>query len=274
MRSAPDFREAYPISAKAAVYTPVIFRTGLDFLVDLPWPSLEGIRDFAHFSHIGDSAIRTALSRAKAEGGLLIQRDAAGTNRYRMAASRFDMGKAVIHGADRPEGFIIAVFSFKSEDTSERAAIRDLLKDFGFKKLAQNTYINGRIETSGLKSAAQAQGLDKNLYLFTCPDIDDQDLVNKILDLFDLEAKKRELEEYLSLLRDFLPEGLPDAELARRLLYTGPVHYEHCEVGEPPFPAKYLPPDYPLKEIQRFYAQRLEEGRGKILEYYSIVNRK
>jgi DNA-binding transcriptional regulator PaaX len=272
MSKAQDFREAYPISAKAAVYTPVIFRAGLEFLVDLPWPSLEGIRDFAHFANIGESAIRTALSRAKADGGLLVQRDKAGTNRYHMAASRFEMGKAVIHGEARPEGFIIAVFSFKSEDTNERAAIRDLLKDFGFKKLAQNTYINGCIETSGLKAAAREQGLDKNLYLFTCPDIDDRDLVGKILDLFDFEAKKKELAEYLSLLRDFLPEGLPDAELARRLLYTGPVHYERSEVGEPPFPAKYLPADYPLKEIQSFYARRLEEGRGKILEYYSAVN--
>ena len=273
MSKALDFREAYPISAKAAVYTPVIFRAGLDFLVDLPWPSLEGIRDFAHFCNIGDSAMRTALSRAKADGGLLIERDAAGTNRYHMSTSRFDMGKAVIHGQERPEGFIIAVFSFKSEDSNERAAIRDLLKDFGFKKLAQNTYINGCIETSGLKAAARELGFDKHLYLFTCPDIDDRDLVNKILNLFDLEAKKKELKAYLSLLKDFLPEGLPEPEFARRLLYIGPVHYERCEAGEPPFPAKYLPPDYPLKEIQRFYGQRLEEGRQWILEYYTEINR-
>jgi DNA-binding transcriptional regulator PaaX len=272
MSRAPDFREAYPISAKAAVYTPVIFRAGMEYLVDLPWPSLEGIRDFARFCNIGDSAMRTALSRAKADGGLLIKRDAVGTNRYHMAASRFEMGKTVIHGDERPEGFIIAVFSFKSDDANERAALRDLLKDFGFKKLAQNTYINGCIETAGLRASARELGLDKHLYLFTCPDIEDRDLVNKILDLFDLEAKKKELGEYLSLLWDFLPDGLPKDELARRLLYIGPVHYERCEAGEPPFPAKYLPSDYPLKEIQGFYGRRLEEGRQWILEYYSEAN--
>jgi len=269
-----DFRVAYPISAKAAVHTPVIFRAGLDFLVGLPWPDLEGIRDFARFSRIGDSAMRTALSRAKAEGSLLVERDGAGRNRYRLAQSQLEMGNAIIHSDQRPEGFIIAVFSFKSEDTSERAALRELLKDYGFKKLAQNTYINGRIETQALHATVLALGLEKHLYLFTCPDIDDPELVGRIVELFDLGARNKELAEYYSLLRDFLPEGLPDDEFARRLLYVGPVHYERCEMGEPPFPAKYLPEDYPLKDIQRFYGERLEAGRGMMLAYYSALNQK
>lgn len=269
-----DFREAYPISAKAAVHTPLVFRAGMDFLVDIPWPSLEGIRDFAHFSLISDSAMRTALSRAKAEGSLLVDRDSHGINRYRLSPARFEMGTAVIHSDQRPEGFILAVFSFKSEDTSERAALREVLKDFGFRKLAQNTYINGRIETSGLKAAVRGLGLEEHLYLFTCPDIDDVELVGRILRLFDLGARKKELARYLSLLKAFLPEGLTGLEFARRLLYVGPVHFERCEVGEPPFPAKYLPPDYPLGEIQAFYGERLEQGKDLMFEYYSTMNLK
>ena len=273
MADSLDFQEAYPISAKAAVHTPVVFRSGLEALEGLPWPSLAGIRDFARFARIGDAATRTALSRAKAEGSLVFERDDKGVNRYRLSPAQLAMGAAVIHEELRPEGFLVAVFSFKSEDTTERAALREALKDFGFKKLAQNAYIHGRIETSALRAAVRKLGLERHLFLFSCPDVDDRDLVGRILELFELETRKKELEAYLARLRDFLPEGLADGELARRLLYAGPVHYENCEAGEPPFPAKYLPADYPLAEIQRFYGQRLAEGQAAMLDYYIAISK-
>lgn len=272
MAARQDYIEAYPLSAKAAVHTPVVFRAGMDYLGSLPWPSLEGLRDFASFARIGDSALRTALSRAKAEGSLVVEKDGAGTKRYRLSQAKLDIGLSLIHAEARPEGFILAVFSFRSEDSSERAALRDLLRDFGFRKLAQNTYINGRIETKGLKAEVKKLGLEDHLFVFTCPDIEDGDLVRRILSLFDLEARKAELSAYLKRLQAFLPEGLGDDDLARRLLYVGPVHYERCEVGEPPFPATYLPEDYPLREIQAFYGERLSQGQEKMLAYYTTTN--
>lgn len=273
MAEPKDFRKAYPISAKAAVHTPAVFRAGLASLADLPWPSLAGLRDFARFARISDGAMRTALTRAKAEGSLIAETDAAGATRYRLAQAQLDRGQTVIRRESRPEGFLVAVSSFKSDDSSERASMRETLKSFGFRKLAQNTYINGRIDTSGLRAVVRNLGLESHLFLFTCPDIEDRELVARILSLFDFENRKKELGRYLALLRDFLPDGLPDSELARRLLYVGPVHFERCEVGEPPFPARYLPPDYPLAEIQRLYGDRLERGRDAMLSYYAESNR-
>jgi DNA-binding transcriptional regulator PaaX len=273
MPKTPAFVKAYPLSAKAAVHTLQVFRAGLEDLGELPWPSLEGIRDLALFAGIGDGALRTALSRARSEGSLLVEADAQGRSRYRLAPVNFEMGAAQIHVERRLEGFLLAVFSFKSEENEARSALRGVLKGYGFRKLAQNTYIHGRIATEGLRAAVRSLGLDEHFFLFTCPEIDDEDLVARILALFDIEGRRKELKAYLARLRGFLPDDARGDELARRLLYVGAVHWELVEAGEPPFPAKHLPADYPLAEIQRFYGQRLEEGRRTLLAYYEKINR-
>ncbi|OHD19762.1 MAG: hypothetical protein A2Y38_12090 [Spirochaetes bacterium GWB1_59_5] len=263
---------AYPLTAKAAVHTPIVFRAGLFSSEGLPWPTLEGLRDFAHFAGIEDGAVRTALSRAKAETSIVVETDAAGRKRYTIAPATFAMGTAQIHAGERPEGFLLAVFSFKAEDQADRAALRNLLKTYGFRMLAQNTYIHGRIETDGLRSAIRGLGLEPHVYLFTCPDIDDEHLLSRILELFDMEGRRRYLRDYLARLRPFLGGQLSRDEAARRLLYVGAVHWERIEASEPPFPAKYLPDDYALPEIQRLYGQRLEEGREALVEYYRHCN--
>ena len=286
MANTPAFMKAFPLTARAAVHTPLVFRAGLYASDGLPWPSLEGIRDFAHFAGVEDGAIRTALSRGKRDGSLLVEADSAGRNRYFLAPETFAMGSAQIRADQRPEGFLLAVFSFTTPEQEQRASLRALLKSFGFRKLAQNTYIHGRIETAGLNAAIRELGLEKNFFLFTCPDIDDENLVARVVSLFDLESRRKELDDYLGLLRDFLPEKIsPGAvagdavsdnaaegdEFARRLLYVGAVHWEHVEASEPPIPSKYLPADYAFREIQAFYGRRLEEGRTAMLEYFRRV---
>jgi len=275
------FMKAFPLTARAAVHTPLVFRAGLYAADGLPWPSLEGIRDFAHFAGVEDGAIRTALSRGKRDGSLLVEADSAGRNRYFLAPATFAMGTARIRAVQRPEGFLLAVFLFTTPEQEQRASLRALLKSFGFRKLAQNTYIHGRIETTGLNAAIRELGLEKNFFLFTCPDIDDENLVARVVSLFDLESRRKELGEYLGFLKDFLPEEISPGtaagnaaagdEFARRLLYVGAVHWEHVEASEPPIPSKYLPADYAFKEIQAFYGRRLEEGRAAMLEYFRRV---
>jgi DNA-binding transcriptional regulator PaaX len=263
---------SYPLTAKAAVHTPVVFRAGFPSFEGLPWPSLEGIRDFAGFSGIGDGAVRTALSRARAEASLLVEEDSDGRGRYVLAPSMMAMGSAQIHSELRREGFLLAIFSFKSEENEERSALRGLLKAFGFRKLAQNTYIHGRIATEGLKAAVRELGLESHFFLFTCTEIEDEGLVKRILALFDIEGRRKELRDYLLRLKAFLPADLAKDELARRLLYVGAVHWERIEAGEPPFPAKYLPEDYAFTEIHEFYDRRIKEGGEALLSYYRRAN--
>jgi DNA-binding transcriptional regulator PaaX len=290
MAKRPAFMTAYPLTAKAAVHTPLVFRAGLFSGDGLPWPSLEGIRDFACFAGIEDGAIRTALSRAKREGSVLAQADGIKRARYVLAPETFARGLSQVRADQRPEGFLLAVFSFSAPEQEERASLRALLKSYGFRKLAQNTYIHGRIDTVSLVEAVRGLGLEKNFFLFTCPDIEDESLVARVLSLFDLESRRKELDEYLRLLGDFLPEELALAavgdktagglaagdktagdEFARRLLYVAAVHWERVEASEPPIPARHLPPGYAFGKIQAFYGRRLAEGRQAMFEYFRRV---
>ena len=281
MAKFPAFMTAFRLTAKAAIHTPLVFRAGLFSGEGLPWPSLEGIRDFARFAGIEDGAIRTALSRAKREGSLIAEADGTRSARYVLAPETFARGVAQIRADKRPEGFLLAVFSFSTPEQEERASVRALLKSYGFRKLAQNTYIHGRIETESLVTAIRDLGLERNFFLFTCPDIEDENLVARVLSLFDLESRRKELREYLKLLKDFLSEEVSRQaetgdqaagdEFARRLLYAAAVHWERVESGEPPIPARHLPPGYAFGEIQAFYGRRLQEGRRAMLGYFKRV---
>lgn len=272
-KQSSQFLSDHPYSAKEAVYTPIIYRSGLPMPETVPYPSLNGIRDLAQFAGISDTAIRTAISRAKADGSIIETKDHFGKSRYRIAPATFEMGMATISREKQPEGFIVAVFSFTKDAESERAVVRETLKNYGFKRLAQNTYINGRIDTKGLLESMKSFGLEKNLYLFHCPDIDDQDLISKILGLFDLEGRKKMLERFYEQMVDFLSEkDLSDEELGRRLLYFGSIYWTVCEMGEPPIPLKHLPPDYPMPKIRKFYMEFIEKNHGKLIQYYIKVN--
>lgn len=267
-----DFKTAYPLVPKSVVYAPMTFRMGLDFLHDVPETTLKGIRDLAHYAGIADGAVRTTLSREKAAGLIESYKESDGITRYRMAMRQFDMGRATIDRENK-QGFILAVFSFTTNEVSERSAVRLTLKNYGFRKLAQNTYINGEIETSGLVSAMKEFGLEKNLYLFHCPDIDDPVLIEKILLLFDIPGRSNELKNFFQDMRSFLTErGITGDEAARRILYLAPLHYEIGHVNEFPIPAKYLPPDYALKDIHQFYHNFIYNHRAQLREYYIRVN--
>ncbi len=268
-----SFKSLYPLTPKAAIYAPLTFRMGLDFLSDVPETSLNGIRDLAGFAAIGDGAIRTALSREKAAGLIISEKDSKGVTRYRMAQRQFDMGRAAIERHNR-QGFLLAVFSFTDNAVSERKAVRETLQNYGFRKLSQNTYINGEIETEGLLESMREFGLEESFYLFHCPEIDNPELIRKILTLFNIKTRAEELRNFHTQMKTFLSEAaLSDHETARRILYLAPIQYEICQINEFPIPAKYLPENYALQDIQRYYHQFIERHQSQLKEYYQRVNR-
>lgn len=269
-----DFRKKYPLTMSEVINDFVVFRENIPFMSELPFPSPAGIRDFAEYAGYSYSAVRTALSRARAEGRIGSFTDSRGKIRYRLTELHKSISKAVSQQFSRPEGFILAVFSFKKDNEKERKSVRDTLKLHGFKKLAQNTYINGRIDTEGMLKSMREYGVEKNLYLFHCPDISDPSLKEKILSVFNIEGRKIILSEFYESLVQFLTEkDTSDDETARRLFYVGPVHYRICFVEEPPFPEKYLPNDYPLKKIIDFFTETAEKNGNKFIQYYSQVNK-
>jgi DNA-binding transcriptional regulator PaaX len=269
-----NFIKKYPLTAREAVCTPLILRDGFFKNNPLPYPSLKGIRDFTEYCGISYSAVRTGLSRLHNEGIIRIFKDDKKVTRYQMTESSMNMGKATSDRQNLPEGFIIAIFSFTKEEDTERARVRETLKYYGFKKLAQNTYINGRIETESLKKTMREFGLERNLYLFHCPNIDDIELIEKILSVFEIEKRNKFLHEFYKDLTSFLfVKNLDVEEIIHRLYFSGPVHWKICFMDEPPFPLKYLPKDYLLNALIRFYTEFLEKYKKDFIDHFKNINR-
>jgi DNA-binding transcriptional regulator PaaX len=253
--------------------TPVIFRENLPLLADLPFVSAAGMRDMAEFGGYSAGAIRTAMSRLRASGAVETFTDRDGVTRYRMTPIQRSVSHAVQGRHTRPHGFLLAIFSFASDDVRERQVVRDALKLHGFQKLAQNVYINGQINTDELEDMLRENGLSENVYLFRCPDVDDPVLRRKLTELFDVAGRKKVLLQLQRDLSAFLEErGISDDEFARRYFYAGPIHYRITFAEEPPLPARYLPADYPLEKLSSVMPALAEQRSRALVQYYRKTN--
>jgi DNA-binding transcriptional regulator PaaX len=267
--SADAFMKKHGLSAREAVCTPMVLIDGAFKGSGLPYPTMRHIKDIAEYARIAPNAVRTSLSRLHKDGRIAILRDKAGMTRYRMTEASMDMGTATLDRLKQEPGFLLAVFSFTRDDVAERSFVRETLKYYGFKKLAQNTYINAPIATDSLRAAMREAKLEKNLYLFRCSDVEDAGLTGKILSLFGIDARAEFLREFYRDLTVFLDtKRLDDAEIIHRFCYAGPVHWKVCFMDEPPFPLEHLPKDYPLARIISFYGDFIERYRSLFSEYY------
>lgn len=268
------FKDRYTFTAKEAIYTPLLYRAGLESLGDVPHPTQSGMKDLANFSGISDGAVRTALSRGKGNGSIIPFQDSEGVTRFRISDAYFEMGLTAINRDRDSMGITLAVFSFTKDDVAERAFVRENLKNYGFKRLAQNTYINGKIETAGLLRDMKEQGLEKHFYLFHCPNVEDSGLKEKIIELFDLERRTEILNVFYEDMVGFLGEkDLDDLELGRRMLYFGTVYWTECQVNEPPLPRQCLPENYPIEKINDYYNEFTRVNIQKLMNYYRTVNK-
>ena len=141
------FKSKYPLTTREAVCTPLILFDGFSKNHDLPCPSLPGIRDFTDYCGVSYSALRTSLSRLHADGYIRIFKDDQNVTRYRMTESAMDMGQAMTERLKRPEGFILAIFSFTKKGgyrTGHRARHAALLRlqETGPKHLYQRPHRN------------------------------------------------------------------------------------------------------------------------------------
>lgn len=244
------FLRRYPVPLQELLLAPLLFREFHAWLGDLPVPTDRTMRALAAFGGHTDGAIRTALSRLRSAGDLQPIAGPDGATRYRLSEFSRGVSRAVRGRVERPEGFLLAIFSFAASDDRERQVVRDALRYQGFQRLAQNAYINGRIDPAPLEAVFQAHGLSDRVFLFPCTEPDDPALRKRLLRLFDVEGRRKVLARLRDDLHAFLDApGLPADELAQRFLYAGPVHYRVTYVEEPPLPASYLPEHYPLQEL-------------------------
>lgn len=260
------FLHKYPVALNELLIAPLVFRENLPLLHDLPEVSGEVMRDLAEFGGHRGGAVRTAMSRLRASGAIVAVAGGDVT-RYRIGPFGRSIGTAVKRRFERPEGFLLAVFSFAAGDARERQVVREALRAHGFQKLAQNVYINGQIDTAELERIIRDEGLGDHFFLFRS---DDRDPArdHRLAALFDVKKRAASLRRFEADLRAYLEEpGIGDDEFARRFLAAGPVHYRVTFVEEPPLPARCLPADYPLERLQAYVELTPERGRALVQHY-------
>jgi hypothetical protein len=76
--------------------------------------------------------LRSPLSREKAAALIEYSKGPDGVTRYRMSNHQFTMGMDTI-GRQNKQEFILAIFSFTKDASSQRSAVRETLKNYGFR---------------------------------------------------------------------------------------------------------------------------------------------
>jgi DNA-binding transcriptional regulator PaaX len=270
--SARSFIRRHPLSLQEVIATPMIVRENVPGLEGLPFPRSTIIQDLARFAGHSPGALRTALSRLRTTGELVSFADPSGVTRFRLTETQNSVSGVVRAWPERPEGFLIGVFSFRAPEEAKRRAVRETLRHFGFKRIAQNTYINGMIDTSGLEAEMKRAGVADRFYVFRCPEIDDPTLLGRLAEVFDVKNRKRTLEDFREELAAFLEEpGIDSMEIGRRVFYAGPVHHRISFAEEPPIPARILPPGYPLSELRSYLDAAITTRRSDIVRYYRAL---
>jgi DNA-binding transcriptional regulator PaaX len=267
------FEKKYPVPLSELLLTPVVFRFNSPELADLPHASAAGMRDLAEFAGHAPGAIRTAMSRLRASKLVETQEDERGVTRYQLAGMARSISHTVRDRPLRPEGFLLAIFSFSSEDVRERQVVREALKLHGFQKLAQNVYINGQIDTAEIEALLARERLTEHVYFFRGQQSDDPVIRKRITALFDLPKRRASLQQFhRDLLAYLAAPDLDDTTFARRFFYAGPVHYRITFIEEPPLSARFLPPDYPLEALERLLPELGSARAGALARYFRTAN--
>ena len=270
MKKIIDFKKKYPVPLIDAIIFPFIYKIW-NSQTKLPDVKLKCILDFCMYAGYNEGAVRTAITRLKQKG--IISNIADKQKSGYVLSENHKIRTIQIRDNTIRQGFTLAIFSFSRENGKERYIIRSILSKTGFKKLAQNTYISLRGRKEELLRKIKNERLEEHLFIFEGEDDLDKNTVQRLLEIWKINERQKTLNVFYSDLLEFIkPNGLSDQELFQMLGYAGTVFSGKFQRTEPPIPEKYLPEDYPIKDIYNF----IVENNGKFLEvtkrYFFKVN--
>jgi DNA-binding transcriptional regulator PaaX len=237
-----EFHERFPLSLMEAVYTVSIAWHGWKPIdPELPAPTVKGTKPFLHFTGATDSAIRTAFSRARKNGELVFETDAAGTERFDMPPFGLDLNRFYRGGPPESDGLTLAVFRFSSEQDKERYVLKEILKNYGFQMLTQNVYVTGKIPLEPLEATVEREGLAGSLFLFVQPDYPEGKTLGRIAEIFRAGEWSRKIGHFLTDLEHYLSGASDPEDSFNRGLFAGAAHHLHFKIHTPPLPASVFP---------------------------------
>jgi DNA-binding transcriptional regulator PaaX len=265
-----DFKSKYRIALAGAIIYPFVYKIWNN-RENLPDVRLKCILNFCSYSGYNDGAARTAISRLK-HNGIIISTGDKQKAGYILNENHKIRTMQIKENNVHP-GFTLAIFSFNREDEKERYIIRSLLSRTGFIKLAQNTYINTRGRKEELLQKINREGLEKHLFIFECEDEPDKNTIQRLIDIWKINERQMTLNEFFSDMQGFFaPNGLSGDEIFHKLGYAGTVFSSIFQHSEPPVPKRYLPEDYPLKNIFNFLVKKNSMHLAETKDYFIKIN--
>ncbi|MFT4143461.1 MAG: hypothetical protein QM644_03315 [Mobilitalea sp.] len=266
------FKEKYPLKVSSVIIAPVAQKFYFDNTMGLPFPTLKGMYCLSKYCNIPKTSVRATLSRMCKEGEIESFSDENGVMRYRMSNMMILISEQASHFG-RSDGFTLAVFNFKKENDKERYRVREILNSFGFKKLAQNVYLNIRVDSEQIRKEIAKWELQNNVYLFDCDNIKDHSMVDRISELWELSHWNNRLNEFYQDLKTYFNfDNKSEEEIYQRYSYGYSVYFVYFYEKLPALPSNFFEQDNGLKKVMDLMETTLLQYADKICSYYKVIN--
>lgn len=221
---------------------------------------------------IPNSSVRVTLSRMCKDGSVLVLKDECGETRYKMGKMLTLISEqAALFG--RGEGFTIAIFNFKTDEEKQRYRVREILRSFGFKKFAQNTYIALKVNSKSIGRELAQWGLQDNVFLFDCTDAGETSVKARISSLWHLEEWEERLTAFYNKMKIYLDfTDIDDETRYKRYSIAYSIFFSYFYEKHPSIPLDYFPEGYPLGEIFELFEKIVQTYGAQISGYYCCLN--
>ena len=266
------FIEKYPLQVSSVIIAPLAQKFYFSTFQTLPFPKLNGMYHLAEYCNIPKTSVRATISRMNKEGKIESFTDDDGATRYKFTGMmNLVSQQASLFG--NSEGFTLAIFNFKKEDEKERYRVREVLHGFGFRKLAQNVYLNTKVDSESIMKEITKWNLQDNIYLFNCADITYPSMISRISSLWQLDQWNEKLHVFYYDLKNYFSfDGLSDEEIYKRYSYGYSAFFVYFYEKHPSIPKNFIGEDYALGKVLELLKDTVTIYMDNITNHYKIIN--
>lgn len=231
-----------------------------------PAPRLATIRALAQRHRIADGTLRTALSRACANGTLT-----SAEGRYRIGPVSIEQAASAQALRTRAAGYTLAILGEGTQ--RDRQVLQAELTRLGFRPLQRSIWISARTEDDRVRPALSRAHAAKALMIFDALEVDDAARAH-LAKLWGLDARAHALRTFHASLMSYVADlRLGEGEAAWRTVEAAPTWYRVAVGDEPPFPLALCGADYPLGRLNADWRAHLARTTPALIALWSSLEK-
>ncbi|PKL79696.1 MAG: hypothetical protein CVV27_01450 [Candidatus Melainabacteria bacterium HGW-Melainabacteria-1] len=223
-----------------ACLIPVLERIILaHFGAEYPWPEQARIEAFLCAFGYSQGAIRTALSRARAQGELI----ALDSDGKRLGAGELMSRYTSLFLSEpfSPGDFSLLLFHFASEQSKQRTRLKDMLAQFNYRMITQNAYLRYGARGEDIQAFLEAQGFAGHIYSFQLlPELPAR-LVHELPEMYQLLNWAERLKQAKIDFGEYLAQPGTLQERYWRYLFARASFHANLLTAAPYLPDTYFP---------------------------------